>query len=260
MAAKRPRTQAKKRGGRRGPPGWWWLLGGVLLTAVAFVVLPRWLGDKTAPTFLRPQPDAGKQPPPAAADDEGLAAPESATPAAHASDNPTGAEAHYDFYTLLPGKETALSDADVAARASAEQQRANARHEDADTAPDTASSAAVAATATRTPAADDAGASTPAPATVPAAASPTTNASAASADTGAHYLLQAGAYQASGDAEALKAKIALLGLGARVESAQIGGKTVYRVRLGPYGSARELAAAKQTLQASGLQVIALRAD
>ena len=39
-------------------------------------------------------------------------------------------------------------------------------------------------------------------------------------DDSAHYLLQAGAFQASGDAEAVKAKIALLGLSARVESAQ----------------------------------------
>lgn len=41
------------------------------------------------------------------------------------------------------------------------------------------------------------------------------------------------AFGASGDAEAVKAKIALLGLNARVESAEIGGKTVYRVRMRP---------------------------
>ena len=59
----------------------------------------------------------------------------------------------------------------------------------------------------------------------------------------ARYLLQAGAFAASGDAEALKAKIAFLGLSARVESAQIYDKTVYRVRMGPYGTAIELAEA-----------------
>ena len=42
---------------------------------------------------------------------------------------------------------------------------------------------------------------------------------------GARYLLQAGAFAASGDAEALKAKIAFLGLGARVESGEVQGKT-----------------------------------
>ncbi|MGN6513693.1 MAG: SPOR domain-containing protein, partial [Lysobacteraceae bacterium] len=73
------------------------------------------------------------------------------------------------------------------------------------------------------------------------------------------YLLQAGAFGASGDAEALKARIALLGLGARVESAQIDGKTVYRVRMGPYGTASELADAKRKLAAGGLPAMAIRA-
>jgi cell division protein FtsN len=75
----------------------------------------------------------------------------------------------------------------------------------------------------------------------------------------ARYILQAGAFGASGDAESTKAKIALLGLSARVESAQIGGKTVYRVRMGPYGSASELAEAKQKLASGGLPAMAIKA-
>src|SRR3546814_9360748 len=67
----------------------------------------------------------------------------------------------------------------------------------------------------------------------------------------ARYILQAGAFGASGDAEAVKARIALLGLNARVESAVIKGKTVYRVRLGPYGTATELASAKAKLANGG---------
>ena len=78
-------------------------------------------------------------------------------------------------------------------------------------------------------------------------------------DDGAHYLLQAGAFQASGDAEAVKAKIALLGLTARVESAQIADKTVFRVRMGPYGSASELADAKRRLGSGGLPAMAIKA-
>ena len=57
----------------------------------------------------------------------------------------------------------------------------------------------------------------------------------------------------------MKAKIALLGLGARVESAQIGGKTVYRVRMGPYGTASELAEAKRKLGGGGLPALAIKA-
>jgi cell division septation protein DedD len=72
------------------------------------------------------------------------------------------------------------------------------------------------------------------------------------------YLLQAGAFQASGQAEELKAKIALLGLGARVESAEISGKTVYRVRMGPYGTAGDLAEAKRKLSAGGMQALAIK--
>ena len=75
----------------------------------------------------------------------------------------------------------------------------------------------------------------------------------------ARYLLQAGAFAASGDAEALKAKIAFLGLSARVESAQIQGKTVYRVRMGPYGTATDLAEAKRKLAGGGLPAMAIKA-
>ena len=74
------------------------------------------------------------------------------------------------------------------------------------------------------------------------------------------YILQAGSFSASGDAEALKARIALLGLGARVESAEIGGKTVYRVRMGPYGTASELAEAKQKLGSGGLPAMPIKAQ
>ena len=95
------------------------------------------------------------------------------------------------------------------------------------------------------------------PDTAPA---PKPAATVASADSGARYILQAGAFGASGDAEATKAKIAMLGLSARVESAQINGKTVYRVRMGPYGTASELAEAKQKLASGGLPAMAVKAQ
>jgi cell division protein FtsN len=77
---------------------------------------------------------------------------------------------------------------------------------------------------------------------------------------GARYILQAGSFASNGDAEALKARIALLGLGARVESAQIEGRTMYRVRMGPYATASELAEAKQKLGNGGLPALAIRAQ
>lgn len=74
------------------------------------------------------------------------------------------------------------------------------------------------------------------------------------------YLLQAGAFRQSGDADALKARLALLGLVARVESSQIEGNTWHRVRLGPYASASELESVKRRLGDSGIEAIALRAQ
>ncbi len=74
------------------------------------------------------------------------------------------------------------------------------------------------------------------------------------------YLIQAGAFRSSSDAEALKARIALTGELARVESAEIAGGTIYRVRLGPYGNASALAAAKKTLGDNGIEAAAIRAQ
>ena len=94
-------------------------------------------------------------------------------------------------------------------------------------------------------------AAAPKPDVPPAAAEP--------AAGGTPYVLQAGAFQASGDAEAIKARIALLGLNARVESASINGKTMYRVRMGPYATASELAEAKSKLSGGGLPAVAIKA-
>ena len=92
------------------------------------------------------------------------------------------------------------------------------------------------------------------------AATPVATTEKPAASNEARYILQAGAFGGSGDAEATKAKIAMLGLSARVESAQIGGKTVYRVRMGPYGSASELAEAKQKLANGNLPAMAIKAQ
>lgn len=66
------------------------------------------------------------------------------------------------------------------------------------------------------------------------------------------YLLQAGAFRDMRDADAVKARIALAGLQARVEAADVNGAAVYRVRLGPYATARELEEAKRQLAENGV--------
>ena len=45
-----------------------------------------------------------------------------------------------------------------------------------------------------------------------------------------------------------------------VEAGQANGKTVYRVRMGPYATASELAEAKQKLAGSGLPAMAIKAQ
>lgn len=90
------------------------------------------------------------------------------------------------------------------------------------------------------------------------APAPTTQSTQPAGVSTAPLLLQAGAFRNSGDAEALKARIALSGEVARVESATINGQTVYRVRLGPYGSASTLDAAKRALADNGVDAVAIR--
>ena len=270
MAGKRGKSQAR-RGGNDGIPGWAWLVLGVALTAAAFFFAPKYLGSDGPDGFFRPTPNPDARPPAvdAQSEDEAPIVDETARPERPADDGTAPPkEQDYDFYSVLSGEETPLTDAELDRRARAEadaeraerlrqerEQQALAerirREREANQTPppaidgDAADLAAPARPAT---------AAATAPATAPARAPSATEA------LDARYLLQAGAFAASGDAEALKAKIAFLGLSARVESAQIQGKTVYRVRMGPYGTATELAEARGTLSANGLQAMAIKVN
>ena len=257
MAARRGKSQARRHGSS-GLPGWAWLVVGILVTLLVVLAAPRLLAPEGSDGFLRigpkPNPDAR---PVAASEDGEAIAPDLAGDAPPAAEKPAepAARPQYDFYTLLPGEEVAVSDAELAAsaRAEADAQARAARQAAAgeDPAALPASIADATPTTPATPASEPAG---------PPAAPAVATAPPAPAAAEARYSLQAGAFGASGDAEALKAKIALLGLNARVESAQIGGKTVYRVRMGPYGSASELAEAKAKLTGGGLPAMAVKSN
>ena len=261
MAARRGKSQAR-RNQSNGLPGWAWLVIGVLLTLLIVLAAPRLLkSDGSGDGFFRPKanPDAL----PASVSDEGEAiAPDTAPAndtAKAADDKPKPTQ--YDFYTLLPGEEVAMTDAELAASARAE---ADAQARAAQQAAAAAAAAAArgddslpAPIADVPAAAPTAAPNAPAPTNAPAAPAAT---AAAEAPGDARYILQAGAFGASGDAETVKAKIAMLGLNARVESAQISGKTVYRVRMGPYGTASELADAKSKLANGGLPAMAVKTN
>lgn len=204
---------------------------GIVLTIVVVLAAPKLLKSDGEDGFFRPRPNPDARPA-ASGDADDPVVPDSAgpSPAATASDA-ASQKPQYDFYTLLPGEEVAMTDAELAASARAEEarQRQLARQQASPDAADLAQ--------------------TPAP--------PVTTGGSAGDD--ARYILQAGSFSTAGDAEALKARIALLGLSARVESAEINGKTMHRVRMGPYGTASDLAEAKQKLGNGGLPALAIRA-
>ncbi len=67
------------------------------------------------------------------------------------------------------------------------------------------------------------------------------------------YFVQAGSFQNAEDAEKLKAKLALVGMEASVQKADIPGKGVfYRVRLGPYKGVAEANATLANLKQNGI--------
>jgi cell division protein FtsN len=122
----------------------------------------------------------------------------------------------FDFYTVLPEKEVELPG-------------------------ETAEAAAPGSTAP---------AST-APTTPPAAGAGTTTPSAAPA-VQSGLQLQAGAFGNAGDAEALRARLALVGQMARIETVQANGRTLHRVRLGPYADVATRDAAQKALAEAGV--------
>jgi cell division protein FtsN len=74
----------------------------------------------------------------------------------------------------------------------------------------------------------------------------------------ASYLLQAGAFRSSSDAEAMKAKLALIGFEARVINAEVNGQTLYRVRVGPYGQLDMMNRARARLAENGIEASVVR--
>lgn len=241
MAVKKGRSQARRNSGNSGGlPGWAWMVLGIVVTLAVVLAAPRLLKSDGDDGFYRPRANPDATPAPATGTgDEDAALPAPVAPAEAEPSNPD-----YDFYTLLPGQEVPMTEAELEASAQAERERERlqAQQRERDAAPLAEPDAPL-----------------PAPTPAQGTSQPaTTAAAAAPADTTARYLLQAGSFSASGDAEALKARIALLGLGARVESAQVQGRTVYRVRMGPYGTASELADAKGKLEGGGLEALPIK--
>jgi cell division protein FtsN len=74
------------------------------------------------------------------------------------------------------------------------------------------------------------------------------------------FFLQAGAFQSAPDADNMKARLALLGVEAAIETTSLPDKGVmHRVRIGPYTSVEELNRTRDTLKQNGVQTSLVKA-
>lgn len=72
------------------------------------------------------------------------------------------------------------------------------------------------------------------------------------------YFVQAGAFRTPEDAEAQRARLAMMGLEARVTEREQAGRTVYRVRMGPYKDRDEAERTKDRLSSTGADTALVR--
>lgn len=77
-------------------------------------------------------------------------------------------------------------------------------------------------------------------------------------DGKSRFLLQAGAFKNEADAEAMKARLALLGLTAEVSEAERDGISVHRVRVGPIARLDDVNRMKQTLGQNGIDATVIK--
>lgn len=227
------------RNGSSGMPGWGWALIGILAGAMlmAFAMRGTWMPMMRQHDGPEPNPQATAQ----KGSDPGVVDQTEAEKPKKPS---------YDFYSVLSEKEVRIPDAEIRAQASAEAQQKQQQQAAQQQAAQQAAAAQQQAQATAA-AANLPKATTQTVAAVPAQAAP-------AAASGSGYLLQVGAFPSAADAEALKAKLALQGFVANVQSVKVGAQTYNRVRLGPFKSATDLESTKQRLQAAGISAIALK--
>lgn len=72
------------------------------------------------------------------------------------------------------------------------------------------------------------------------------------------YWLQAGAFRGQAEADALRAKLAMMGYEARVESTQVGSGTLHRVRLGPFAQLDDTHRYRSNLAGQGIETAIIR--
>jgi cell division protein FtsN len=98
---------------------------------------------------------------------------------------------------------------------------------------------------------------TAAPATTAAATPPKSTKPGADPFT---YFVQVGAYAKPEDAEQQRARVGLMGMTAKVSEREQSGRTMYRVRLGPYDRKEEADAVQERLAGSGVEAALVRVE
>lgn len=79
-----------------------------------------------------------------------------------------------------------------------------------------------------------------------------------SQESSGKYYLQAGAYRSAEDADTLKARIILLGLPVAVQKAEVNGKPINRVRVGPFSRLDDMNRARSRLGENKIEVAVVR--
>jgi cell division protein FtsN len=74
------------------------------------------------------------------------------------------------------------------------------------------------------------------------------------------YFVQAGAFTRAEDAEQQRAKLALMGITAKVTERDQAGRTVYRVRVGPYPTREEADGQQGKLQEQAMETQIVRVE
>lgn len=74
------------------------------------------------------------------------------------------------------------------------------------------------------------------------------------------FILQAGSFRNAADADQMKARLALLGAVANVQTVNVDGQTWHRVRIGPVDGARDADQLRRQLLDNGIDVLVLKAN
>ena len=99
----------------------------------------------------------------------------------------------------------------------------------------------------------------PAPTVTPAASAAVVKSTKPGTDAFT-YFVQVGAYARPEDAEQQRARVGLMGLSAKVTEREQSGRTVYRVRLGPFERKDDADAAQQRLAGNGVEAALVRVE